>query len=121
MERNQQISIEEMGMVVRIALSGQFVGGDETATVREAILEYGTNGQDIVIDLSLVKYVNSSFLGTLLAGQTAVSRIGGRVVVSGLSDSLHRLFTTTQLNRLISIHRTVDEAILALASDGKNS
>lgn len=119
MSRNEQISVSESEQIVQITLSGQFVGGEETAAVRAALLEFRHDGRDIIIDMRNVSYVNSSFLGTLLAGQTALSRVGGRIVVSGLNDSLKRVFTTTQLDRLISIHESAEQAIAALQPDTK--
>lgn len=119
MSSSEQVRVTESKDVVQITLSGQFIGGEETAAVRAAILELWNDGRDIMIDMSKVTYVNSSFLGTLLAGQTAVSRLGGRMAVSGLNDTLKRVFTTTQLDKLISIHESAEKATAALLHDAK--
>jgi anti-sigma B factor antagonist len=67
--------------------------------------------KELVIDLSSVEFCDSSGLSSLLFAERQMRENGGSVKLAGLTESVASLIKISQLDRVFSIHPTVDEAI----------
>ena len=72
----------------------------------------GTN--NIILDLSEVKYADSSGLSALLRANSMCEQAGGIFVVCGLTEHVEKLITITHLDRVLNILPTTQEAIEAV-------
>jgi anti-sigma B factor antagonist len=100
------------GGVTVLSLDGNLLGGpDATAlnTKLHDLLEAGKNS--IVLDLSHVKVMNSSGLGLLIGGVSAVKNAGGRLTIAGASAKLSAVFTISKLGPLLETYPTVEDAV----------
>ena len=70
--------------------------------------------KNIIIDLSEVKYVDSSGLSALLVGNRIYNEDGGIFILSSLNDHVLKLIKISQLNNVLNILPTVQEAIDAV-------
>jgi anti-sigma B factor antagonist len=71
-----------------------------------------TEGQrNIILDLSLVKYSDSSGLGSLLVGHRICKSAEGTFIITGINDNIMRLITISQLETVLTIVPSVEEAI----------
>jgi anti-anti-sigma factor len=70
--------------------------------------------KNIIIDLSEVKYVDSSGLSALLVGNRIYSEDGGIFILAALNDHVMKLIKISQLNNVLNILPTVEEAIDAV-------
>lgn len=70
--------------------------------------------QNIILDLSEVKYADSSGLSSLLRANSMFEQDGGIFVLCGLSDHVEKLITITHLDRVLNILPTRQEAIEAV-------
>jgi len=70
--------------------------------------------KNIIIDLSEVKYVDSSGLSALLVGNRIYNEDGGIFILSSLNDHVMKLIKISQLNNVLNILPTVEEAIDAI-------
>ncbi|HXI00742.1 MAG TPA: STAS domain-containing protein [Sphingobacteriaceae bacterium] len=71
-----------------------------------------TEGQrNIILDLSLVKYSDSSGLGSLLVGYRICKSAGGSFIITGINDNILRLVNISQLETVLTIVPSVEEAI----------
>ena len=70
--------------------------------------------KNIIIDLSEVKYVDSSGLSALLVGNRIYNEDGGIFILSSLNDHVMKLIKISQLNNVLNILPTVEEAIDAV-------
>ncbi|MEL7003763.1 MAG: STAS domain-containing protein [Bacteroidota bacterium] len=70
--------------------------------------------KNIVLDLTEVKYTDSSGLSALLVGNRVVQEDGGIFVLSCLSDHTTKLIKISQLDSVLNILPTVEEAIEAV-------
>ena len=68
----------------------------------------------IILDLSQVNYADSSGLSALLRANSMCEQNGGIFVVCGLTEHVNKLITITHLDRVLTIHPTVQEAIEAV-------
>jgi anti-sigma B factor antagonist len=71
-----------------------------------------TEGQrNIILDLSSVKYSDSSGLGSLLVGHRICKNAEGSFIITGINDNIMRLVTISQLESVLTIVPSVEEAI----------
>jgi anti-sigma B factor antagonist len=83
-----------------------------SADLRETmlnILEAG--GQQLVIDLSQVNFIDSSGLGALLSGFKSANLHSGSLVLAALQSRVQSMFELTRLHRVFDIFPSVDEAL----------
>ena len=67
--------------------------------------------RNIILDLSAVKYSDSSGLSSLLVGHRLCKNSEGSFIITGLNENITRLITISQLENVLSIVPTVEEAI----------
>lgn len=67
--------------------------------------------RNIILDLSQVLYSDSSGLSSLLVGHRLCKNSAGSFIISGLSENVDRLINISQLQDVLSITQSVEEAI----------
>lgn len=80
----------------------------------ELITLHAEGSRNIILDLSDVKYTDSSGLSALLVGNRIVQEEGGIFVLSSLSEHTMKLIRISQLDSVLNILPTVEEAIDAV-------
>jgi anti-sigma B factor antagonist len=69
------------------------------------------NERNIIFDLSQVKFADSSGLSSLLVGHRLCKNAAGTFILTGLNDAVARLITISQLDNVLSIVPSPEEAI----------
>ena len=69
---------------------------------------------NIIVDLSEVKYIDSSGLSALLVGNRIFNEINGAFILAGVSDHAMKLITISQLDKVLTILPTVEESVDAI-------
>ncbi|WDF53553.1 STAS domain-containing protein [Mucilaginibacter sp. KACC 22063] len=83
-----------------------------TPQLKSELILINTEGQrNIVLDLSQVKFADSSGLSSLLVGHRLCKNSEGVFILCGLSESVSRLVTISQLDTVLTIVPSVEEAI----------
>jgi anti-sigma B factor antagonist len=67
--------------------------------------------RNIILDLSQVKYIDSSGLSAILVGNRLCQDASGSFVVAGVTDHVMKLIKISQLDSVLDILPTVPEAI----------
>ena len=70
---------------------------------------------DIVIDLSRVTFIDSTALGVLIGGVRRVNAAAGAMTLVVTSRPVERVLSITGLDRVFTIHESLEDAIAALA------
>ncbi len=100
------------GDVAVLTLKGNLMGEPDTADVRDKIYSLLQDDvRKIVLDMSKVKWINSSGLGTLIAALTSVKNKGGDMRLAGVSEKVESLFMITQLIKVFKTYENVDRAV----------
>ncbi|HOW98682.1 MAG TPA: STAS domain-containing protein [Kiritimatiellia bacterium] len=73
----------------------------------------------IVVDGSLLTYINSLGFGLLFKLSQSCRALQGRLVVAGLQDKLRVVFKILGLEKLIQFAPTCTEALASLAANSK--
>lgn len=77
----------------------------------ELVLISGNGEQNIILDLSNVRYCDSSGLSSILVANRLCKNSNGKFILSGLNDAVERLITISQLDTVLNIADTLDQAI----------
>jgi len=77
----------------------------------ELILCNSEGQRNIILDLSNVKYSDSSGLSSLLVGHRICKNADGTFILTRINENISRLIAISQLDKILSIVATVDEAI----------
>jgi anti-sigma B factor antagonist len=100
------------GDVAVLSLKGNLMGDPDTTEVRDKIYSLLQDDvKKIVLDMSKVKWINSSGLGTLIAAMTSVKNKGGELKLAGVTDKVESLFMITQLIKVFKTYENVDRAL----------
>jgi len=107
-----QIKEQKHGDVVVLALKGKLMGGPETMAVHDKVKELsGNKVTKVVIDLSKVKWMNSSGLGILIGSMTTIKNAGGAMKLAAVTEKVQSLFMITKLVTIFDTEDDVETAI----------
>lgn len=74
----------------------------------------GQGIKNIIVDLSDAKYIDSSGLSAILVGNRVFTDAGGSFILTGVSDHAMKLIKISQLDSVLEILPTVEEAVDAV-------
>lgn len=77
----------------------------------ELITLHAEGVRNIILDLTEVKYTDSSGLSALLVGNRIIQEDGGIFILACLSDHTMKLIKISQLDSVLNIMPTVEEAV----------
>lgn len=80
----------------------------------ELITLHAEGVRNIILDLTDIKYTDSSGLSALLVGNRIVQEEGGIFVLACLSEHTMKLIKISQLDSVLNIMPTVEEAVDAV-------
>lgn len=80
----------------------------------ELITLHAEGVRNIILDLTEVKYTDSSGLSALLVGNRIIQEDSGIFILACLSDHTTKLIKISQLDSVLNIMPTVEEAVDAV-------
>lgn len=105
-------SVDERYDAVVITLKGNVMGGPDGQELHDTLHELKDEGKpNVVVDLSKVKFMNSSGLGMLISGMTTMRNAGGDLRLAHVADRIQSLLVITKLVTVFKEYDTVDEAV----------
>jgi anti-sigma B factor antagonist len=98
--------------ILIIRLEGDLIGendgaavlGKATDAIQEKVLK-------CIVDISKLRYINSSGIGVLITILTKFRNKGGEVFLMNPSESVQKLLVITKLNAIFQIAKTEEEAL----------
>jgi anti-anti-sigma factor len=83
----------------------------------ELVMINKQGAKNILVDLESVKYCDSSGLSALLIGNRICKEADGVFIISSLQPAVERLVIISQLDTILNIKETYQEAVDALSVD----
>jgi anti-sigma B factor antagonist len=112
-------SIRQVGDVTIVDIGGRIELGEESASVRDMVLQLLNNGhKKILLNLGAVDYIDSMGLGSLVAAFARVRKQGGEMKLLNLTNKVTDLMQITKLYTVFDIMN--DEAV-AVKSFGQST
>jgi anti-anti-sigma factor len=84
----------------------------------ELVLVSGNGEKNIILDLSNCRYCDSSGLSAILVANRLCKNANGTFVLTGLNDAVERLITISQLDTVLNISNSLDEAVSLIKEAG---
>ena len=111
-----KVKTTEKYEAVIIELKGNVMGGEETKEFNDMLHKYiDQDKKNIILDLSDVKFMNSSGLGMLISGLTTMKKAGGSLKLAGTTEKIQSLLIITKLITIFESFDSVDEALKSFA------
>jgi len=103
--------------VVIVDLKGKLIWGKERLVLKETVeglLE--EQRRDILLNLSEVKYIDSSGIGELVSSYRAVQQAGGRLKIAHLSNKIYSTLTIMRLLPIFEVFSDEEEAVKSFSA-----
>jgi anti-sigma B factor antagonist len=106
------LTLREVGDVTIVDLSGRISLGEGSALLRKTIRELLQNDQTkILLNLGDVNYIDSSGIGELVSGFTAVRNREGELKLLNLTKKVHDLLQITKLFTVFDVYTDESTAV----------
>lgn len=90
--------------ILYLRLTGDLIGSPDSQQILQIVNEYlGDAIQFCAIDLSAVRFINSTGIGVLVSVLTKFRNQGGELVLINPSEQLQKLLLITKLNAIFTI------------------
>lgn len=110
--------VEERYNAVIIELKGNVMGGPDGASLLDTLRELKeAEKNNVVVDLSKVKFMNSSGLGMLISAMTTMRNAGGDLRLANVADRIRSLLMITKLITVFKHYESVDQAAESFDAD----
>jgi anti-sigma B factor antagonist len=108
---NFSVRIRQEGSVTLLDLSGRLTSF-ETVALREAVAQLlKQQRKHIVLNLSALRYLDSSGIGELARNYVSVIKQGGQIKVVGLSSKVEEVLKITQLYQVFPEFPSEEDAV----------
>lgn len=98
--------------VAVIALYGELIDRNQAQELMDLVTRLSEEGQNkIILELSELKYMNSTGLNVLINILTKTRKNGGDLVIAGISSKVHELLLVTKLNSVFTVTDTTEDAV----------
>lgn len=98
--------------VLVLKLSGDLIGEDNGANILDKVSNAIQNGVRVcIIDISNLRYINSSGIGVLITILTKFRNKGGEVYLMKPSETVQKLLVITKLNAIFQIIQNEEEVL----------
>ena len=106
------------GDVVVLSMKGNLMGEPETTEFRDKIKNLSRDGfLKIVLDVSKIKWINSSGLGALISALTTINNAGGDMRIANVTEKINSLFMITQLIKVFKTFESNERAVASYMVD----
>ena len=108
-------TIDKQEKYTTLTLHEQKLDSSIAPSLKSELLSiHATGVKNIVLDLQEVKYTDSSGLSSLLVGNRIVQEKEGIFVLANLSEHTQKLINISQLDSILNILPTAEEAVEAV-------
>ncbi|MGH8548345.1 MAG: STAS domain-containing protein [Methylococcales bacterium] len=106
------LEVEEIKNSTVLRIKEKRLDAHNSPEFKERVLKLLENGNiNIIIEMSEVRFVDSSGLGVLLSGFKNAASMKGGLILTGLQSQVKSMFELTRLHRVFKIYPTLEEAL----------
>jgi anti-sigma B factor antagonist len=94
-----------------VSFKGKLMGGPDAQDFQNQISTFLEQGKkNIIIEMSDVKFADSSGIGSIIKAYTTVKEAGGQLKLAGLTDKIKGVLGIVKLDKVFEQYPTVEEA-----------
>ena len=118
-EANLKFSLEtrNRGNVLIVHCQGRIVYRDEANAFSRLVADLMRHARNVIIDFSGVTSMDSAGIGELVLLHTRAQALGARLKCARPSPFVHNLLDLTNLNSVLDIHPSLEEALGSFSED----
>lgn len=109
------IAFDKMGDVAVAAVPVEELDASNAGEFKRDIAPALEANTKLVLDLSRLRFVDSSGLGAFISCLRKLNAKGGDLKLCGMSKQVRAVFELVRMHRIIDIHDTKEEAVRAFA------
>jgi len=102
------------GGIVRVDLAGR-LDAQGTEAIEPKLMDCAGTYRSVILDMSSVDFLSSAGIRTLLLAAKAVSRRGGKMVITNPAPDVRNVLEIAAVDALIPIHESLEEARSAVS------
>ncbi len=108
-----ELAVEKVGDVAVVEITVDELDASNTGELKHDIAPVLEANTKLVIDLSRLRFVDSSGLGAILSCLRQLSSKGGDLKLSGMQKQVRAVFELVRMHRIFDIYGTREEAVRA--------
>ncbi len=110
--------VEKIGDVAILTPAGERLEASNAKEFKGNTEPFLVPNSKVVFDMSHVRFVDSTGLGTMVSFLKRLKAEGGDLKLYGLSPSVRKLFELVRVDKIIDIYDTKDETLSAFQEIG---
>ncbi len=111
------LTAEVIDNVSVITVPGETLDAGSAKDFKSAMAPFLTAGARLILDLSQLKFVDSSGLGAMLSALRQLNGMGGDLKLCGMNKPIRALFELVRMHRVFEIFNTREEAARSWSTD----
>jgi anti-anti-sigma factor len=112
---NTAVESEVHDNILIIKISGQGIDSLAITRIRDIIRTNLDDGiKNFIFDFKGMTWMRNADLAVIIGADATITRLGGRMVLSGITEKVESIFTTTKLISHFSVYDDFEKAIIAL-------
>ena len=108
-----ELAVEKVGDVAVVEIPVDELDASNTGELKHDIAPVLEANAKLVIDLSRLRFVDSSGLGAILSCLRQLTSKGGDLKLSGMQKQVRVVFELVRMHRIFDIYGTREEAVRA--------
>ncbi len=108
---NIKVTTEKIETIAVTQLSGEALDASNAKELKTQVAPLIVPGAKVILDLSSLKFVDSSGLGAILSCLRQLNAVGGDLKLCGMIKPVRALFELVRMHRVFEIFNTREEAL----------
>lgn len=109
----------EVGGATVVDVEGKIALGDSNTQLHQSLKQLVADGKrNVILNMAGVTGIDSSGLGSIVAGYSTLQAAGGSLKLMNLSDRVADLMTITKLYTVFDIYENESDAVNSFAQSG---
>ena len=107
------LRFRQLGDVAAVAPDGNTLDAERAEEFRAQLEAHLFANRKVLLDLNAIAFADSTGLGAILVCLHRAAAAGGKLRICRLRPLVHEMFEVLKLDRLVDVHATAEEALLA--------
>jgi anti-sigma B factor antagonist len=112
-----QLSVETIENISVVPVPGPTLDAGSAKDFKSAVTPLLTPGARMILDLSQLRFVDSSGLGVMLSCLRQLKSVGGDLKLCGMNKPIRALFELVRMHRVFEIFNTREEAAASFGAE----
>jgi len=112
------LSIEDTEGIRLVTVPGETLDASNAKDFKAALMPSLVTGGKVILDLSKLKFVDSSGLGAMLSALRQLNGVSGDLKLCGMNKPIRALFELVRMHRVFEIYNTREEAVRSFRNEG---